>query len=626
MFEFDKYDPTRHHHRSLPDLPYRPFTAARRRAFLLWGEHCTECAAPDCFATCSLYDPRSDQRCRRFEYGAFRNSAFTSSSGPGAEIVFKRWGKLEARGNATMLRPRTVRNLERAATLLAPPLNAIGRVAARVTRDLRWSYLTHSLLERLNSQIQRRRRPGYDPDAFVIEIYNPGMNEVALHLAVAVDRTKLPPSLEPGQIPNPVFERLIVPSGYFRLDLPGSRFEALLSSDFPFGITITPGPVDGAHLVFLTLEFVQYEDAACEKPIVKDAPKAAKCVVFDLDNTLWEGVLLEGDVALRPGIEQTIRDLDQRGILISVASKNAADDAMKKLRAFGIEEFIVHPAIGWNSKSQSIADIARALNIGIDSIIFVDDNPFERDEVRQAFPAVETLSESELPYLLLHPRLRGDATAESRTRRHMYRQAAARTAVAESFGENYIEFLRSCETEVEIRPNSAEDADRIYELAQRTNQLNFSGRKYGWDELQPLLANPSLDRFVIKCADKYGSYGVVGFCLARRVHDVLRIDDLMLSCRVQGKFIEKALLHHLCMRPGWNVRRVQVAFKATERNAPARNVLRELGFEETDEGVLERDVAPDRFAVGDLIRIEGGYAPASPECSPKIPDSVSARS
>lgn len=188
----------------------------------------------------------------------------------------------------------------------------------------------------------------------------------------------------------------------------------------------------------------------------------------------------------------------------------------------------------------------------------------------------------------------------------MYRQASARQAAAAEFGSSYTEFLRSCEIKVEVRPDRPEDEERIAELVQRTNQLNFSGRKYKRAELDPILRDPHLERYVINCSDRYGSYGIVGFCLARRSSDSVHIDDLMLSCRVQGKLIEKALLHHLCSRPGWSARSVKINFRETDRNAPARAVLTELGFPPGADGTLRLAVDPGQFEP-DFISLVGAH-------------------
>lgn len=597
MFEFDKYDKKSGIPHASPEISYTPFEGGRTRAFLLWGEHCIECAAPDCFTSCDLYQPRSDRRCRRFTYGVYRNPAFSSAAGYGGEVVFKRWGKLEARGNATLLRPGVARVLEAGVALAAPLLNRVGGLVGRLSGDIRWSYITHSVLERLNGWLFRRR-PDMLPDAFVIEIYNPGQADVTLLFSMAVDRTKVAATGAGSDLPRPVLRKLVVPPGYFREDLPRSAFAEMITSNLPFNLAITPEAVEGAHLIFLSVDFVCFKDQARETipvTLTNRQQPGAKCVVFDLDDTLWRGILLEGDVELMPDVESMLRRLDERGILVSVASKNAHADAMERLRTFGIANYMLHPAIGWGAKSEGVRQIARDLDIGLDSLMFVDDSAFERDEVARALPEVEVLPAGSIADLLDHPRLQGSVTEESRSRRLMYHEAAIREAAAAEYGASYHDFLRSCDIRVDVRPDTPEDFERLAELVQRTNQLNFSGRKYRRDELETLMLDQTLERHVIDCADRYGSYGTIGLCLARRVDDGVRIEDLMLSCRVQGKFIEKALLHHLCTRPGWCASFVEIAFKPTERNAAARAVLSELGFPRDDKGFLRIEARPGQF-------------------------------
>jgi FkbH-like protein len=244
--------------------------------------------------------------------------------------------------------------------------------------------------------------------------------------------------------------------------------------------------------------------------------------------------------------------------------------------------------------------IAAALDIGIDSFIFVDDNPFERAEVEQVLPMVEVLPETAIPILLDHPRLQGAVTPESKARRQMYREAEARDVAAQSFGD-YAEFLKNCDIRVSIRPDRPADFDRIAELVQRTNQLNFSGRKYSRDEIAVILRDPAQARFVVDVTDKFGSYGTVGFCLAGWDGDTLTIEDFMLSCRVQGKFIEQALFWYLSEGAGRSpVDRVRVNFKRTDRNAAAFKVLTTLGFEPDGDG-FARNIAPGQFRVDFLI-------------------------
>lgn len=603
MFEFDKHD-LRQGPGARPSAAYTPFEGGRQRAFLLWGEHCTECAAPDCYASCNLYAPRPDGRCRRFEHGVYRNRNFPSAAGYGAEVVFRRWGKIEAQGNTALLPGRLVSAAEGAAGFAAPLADRLGSRARRVSGDQRWSWLSHSMLERLNRRLARRSGR---PDAFVAEIYNPGDAPVTLLLSMAVDRTRLPQPLPPSQLPRPLLRTLTIPPGYFREDIPAREFEQITASGLPFSIALTPGAEDGTHLVFLSLDLVKYQRTAdSPAPSAASARPAAKCVVFDLDNTLWDGILLEGSVQLRANIAETFRTLDERGILISVVSKNAPEDALAQLRRCGLEDYLLHPQIGWGPKSEGVRRVAQRLDIGIDTLIFVDDNPFERAEVAEVLPAVEVLPDTAMATLLDHPRLQGAVTDESRRRRYMYKEAGARAEAAAAYGDDYQAFLRECRIEVEIRPPLPEDRERVTELVQRTNQLNFSGRKYKAEEVEAILADPTREKYAVRCRDRYGDYGIVGFCLAVREGGGVRIQDLMLSCRVQGKFVEQALFAHLARRPGWSARFIEVNFVPTARNGAARAVLDALGFAASEQGLLRREIGADE-AAPDIVRVKGSW-------------------
>ena len=186
MFEFDKYEKALH--RDSPATPVTPFMPASDIAamsLLVWGEHCVECAAPSCFVSCDLYQPRPDQRCRRFAFGAYKNTAFPSSRGYGVEVVFKKWAKLEARGNTSMRRLDSVLRHERWIGAGARIANGVGRLANKLTGDIRWSYLTHALLERLIRRLHRSSKDDLSakPDVFLLEVYNPTAETARMQLS-----------------------------------------------------------------------------------------------------------------------------------------------------------------------------------------------------------------------------------------------------------------------------------------------------------------------------------------------------------------------------------------------------------------------------------------------------------
>ncbi|NNM77241.1 HAD-IIIC family phosphatase [Sphingomonas sp. ID1715] len=601
MFQFESLRPKR------PDiaadaLDSLPEPAAKAQALLAWTEHCVECAAPSCYATCDLYDPTPLGKCRRFDNGIL--AIARPGKPPLAEVRFKRWGKLEAQGNATPLPVERARTTERLIGWAAKPVHRLGLAVSKLTGDTRWATVGETLHKKLNDRLQRRGKDGPLPNAFIADIYNPAAKPVKLILTVNVDQARLTRAIPIEQQPRPFRSALDVQPGPNRFTLPTSEFQAILGSGLPFLLGLTVDGDETAHLAFGRLDLVWLPEApvaAAEAP-AKARPNA-KCVVFDLDNTLWKGVLLEGAVEIRQEVAELFRRLDERGILISISSKNAADDAFAQLKRFGLDDYLLHPQIGWDAKSEGLRKIAAALDIGIDTFIFVDDNPFERAEVSQTLPMVEVLPDTAISTLLDHPRLQGAVTPESKQRRQMYKEAAAREVAAQSF-DDFAAFLKSCDIRVTIRPDRPSDFDRIAELVQRTNQLNFSGRKYGRDEIAEILRDKDRERFVVEVSDKFGSYGTVGFCLANWSGDALVIEDFMLSCRVQGKFIEQALFWYLSEGAGHApVARVVVNFKRTDRNAAAHKVLTTLGFEPDGDG-FSRAIAPGQFKV-DFLAVNG---------------------
>src|SRR5262249_36757082 len=145
-----------------------------------------------------------------------------------------------------------------------------------------------------------------------------------------------------------------------------------------------------------------------------------------------------------------IRELDRRGILQSVASKNSATDVDAVLKRMGIEEYFLYPQVGWWPKSRSIAAIANALNIDKDTFVFVDDQPFEREEVLSAWPQVRAIDASDVSSMLDWPEFQVTVTEESRTRRLMYRQQQERDALAATFEGDYLGFLKSNQMQVRV--------------------------------------------------------------------------------------------------------------------------------------------------------------------------------
>ncbi len=342
-----------------------------------------------------------------------------------------------------------------------------------------------------------------------------------------------------------------------------------------------------------------------------------KCVVWDLDNTLWDGVLLEGDAGgLRPEIAAAIGALDARGILQSVASRNDPEAALAKLRDLGVEEMFVYPQIGWNPKSEAIAKIAKSLNFGIDALAFVDDQEFERSEVNHVHPAVWCLDPADVTAALeapdLNPRF---ITEESRQRRHLYRTQIARDTDEATFTGTSEEFLASLEMTFVIREASRDDLQRAEELTVRTNQLNSTGRTYSYDELDALRESDRHLVLVAELEDRFGTYGTIGLALVERGTPAWHLRLLLMSCRTMSRGVGTILLNHIMASARDAGATLRADFVETGRNRMMQITYAFAGFVEVSrEGthvMLESDLsnvqAPAPY-VNVLIR---GDAPAT---------------
>jgi FkbH-like protein len=296
--------------------------------------------------------------------------------------------------------------------------------------------------------------------------------------------------------------------------------------------------------------------------------KEIKCVVWDLDNTLWDGILLEGDdVRLKSGIKDVIKTLDQRGVLHSIASKNIYDDAMKKLREFKIDDLFLYPEISWNAKSQSIATIRENLNIGIDTFMFIDDEPYERDEVKSELPDITCVEAAQYLELPSFPRLNPKfITQDSEKRRLMYLQDQKRKQDEKIFKGIRKEFLASLDIHLIINEAVKEDLDRAEELTVRTNQLNATGKTYSYNELKMYMKSKSHRLVVCEMDDKYGSYGKIGLSLVEILKDYYHIKLLLMSCRVMSLGVGTVLLTHIMQEAKKEGKKVRADFKHTGRN------------------------------------------------------------
>jgi FkbH-like protein len=337
--------------------------------------------------------------------------------------------------------------------------------------------------------------------------------------------------------------------------------------------------------------------------------KVAKAVAVDLDNTLWGGVIGEDGInGIKLGdeypgasyreVQRALLDLRQRGILLALCSKNNLSDAMEVLERH--PEMLLRPEhfaairIDWNDKSANLREIAAELNIGIDALAFVDDNPVERQQVRGAVPEVTVIELPEGDPLQFARAIR-DApvferltlSAEDAQRGEMYRVQQQRQKLESAAGSRE-DFYRSLEQEAEIGRVTAATLARVAQLTQKTNQFNLTTRRYTEQEIEQMSDSADWRVYSIRVRDRFSDNGLVGVAALRRHEHAWEIDTLLLSCRVIGRTVETAFLAYLIdetVAAGASV--IEGWFLPTKKNAPASEFYSSHGFrlaEETGKG------------------------------------------
>jgi len=534
------------------------------RSVLPWSEHCTECAWPTCYSTCDLYTPREDGRCRRFADGMVRVNCPTAMNGYLLKIRFKRWAKLWTPGRLHLHSISKASRIERRD-------HRVGNVLYQISapQSVKKFLIKKRYVLKKRLAVQRRWKSA-EPTGFLLECFNPGNQVIDVSFSIRS-------SGAPGKIP---YQKLIpIKPGFQCVRVPASDISSVLDLDAPFSMELVPNDI--GREVTLYFGFMDFAMEA-ESPVEKSGN--IKCVVWDLDNTLWDGILVEQGVdglKLKPKITSVIKELDRRGIIQSVASKNHRDEAMAVLKSLQLDEYFLYPQISWAPKSDGIKTIARHLNIGIDAMLFVDDSEFELQQVQSACSGIRVLQSQHYSSLLTMPECQVPVTEESKSRRKMYKVEQARQTTAETFKDDYTAFLRHCSIQVTVQTLTAGNLERVHELTQRTNQMNFSGNRYDRDVLRQIIGSSSLDAYVISCEDRFGSYGIVGFSTVD--NRVPRLTDLMFSCRIQSKRVEHAFLLYVIRKyTALTGTDFYANYRKTARNSFSGQVFADLSMQEVE--------------------------------------------
>ena len=495
----------------------------RRRVVAdFWEEHCTECGEPACYRTCAKFSRAPNGRCRRFE-GGIRPAP---DAGPNAFAVkFLPWGKLELLFHGRMASVQACEDVRRWEARRMPFVRFLGRLTPSFVpparnpyglfRSWRWrKAVKMSACEGCPSRWDIHCTSDRAA-AYVCEIrHADGALAFARRLALVAGEN--------------VFSFAVPPVSA------GALFRIFPASDADAG----------AELVFRELSLWS--------PPPEDAPHApfVKCLAWDLDGTLWKGVLAEDGVeglVLRDEAIALVRALDARGIVNSICSKNDPAPVQEALARFGIADLFVFPQVGWGAKSASLRQLARDLNVGLDALALVDDASWERAEVHQNAPAVRTFDVADIGTLAAESCFNPPASAESASRRMRYQEEAARRGAEAGSGVDHVAFLKMSHIRLILGPVEGETAVRCRELVQRSNQLTLAARRYDEAAFANLLTSASCS--AVQCTDDYGDYGTVGFAAVARVDDgTAELREFVMSCRVAKKLCEQSVILFLAER------------------------------------------------------------------------------
>ncbi len=361
--------------------------------------------------------------------------------------------------------------------------------------------------------------------------------------------------------------------------------------------------------------------------IASQAGKAKKCLVLDLDNTLWGGVIgddgLEG-INMSPNdalgeayiaFQKYIKTLKERGVIVAVCSKNDEEIARTPFEQhpdmiLKIDDVACFMA-NWNDKASNLREIANRLNIGLDSLVFFDDNPAEREIIRQVLPEVEIVEVPEDPALFVRALERScsfewvQLSKEDMRRSDSYIMDKKRQELAVSCAD-YDSYLKSLEMKGEISLISSMESPRFTQLINKSNQFNLRTKRYTEAAVEQMREDPEeWFPLSISLADKFGSYGIISSIIIQKIEDIAFIDTWVMSCRVLKRRVENAALNAIgAAAKSWASEWMVGEYIPTKKNSLVKNLYLELGFERSNNGwfaLAHPDGIVYRLKVSDFV-------------------------
>lgn len=293
-----------------------------------------------------------------------------------------------------------------------------------------------------------------------------------------------------------------------------------------------------------------------------------KCVVWDLDGTIWDGVVLEGDhPTLRPRVPEALLELDRRGVIQSVASRNEPSHVTAWLRKLGIHDYFVFPQIHMGDKVSSLRLISEKTGVRMVEIALVDDDPLELAMVTSILSGVKVFAADEIDQLLSSPLLAAaHLTSESRDRRAMLQAEQRRDETRTAFRDP-VDFLHACGIGFLGRPAGANDVHRLVEMSERVNRMNTTGRPWTERELKEWLDQPGCFTLLGVVEDRFGSYGIVAAAQLRTEPAMDVVDAMWMSCRVGKRGIPQSFLTYMGrFAHSLGIRHLEIPYRPTGTN------------------------------------------------------------
>jgi len=282
----------------------------------------------------------------------------------------------------------------------------------------------------------------------------------------------------------------------------------------------------------------------------------------------------DGDkVKIKTDTINLIKSLDEKGIICSIASKNDYQTAWSKIEEFNLSNYFLFSKINWGLKSESIKNIAKDMNVNIDTLAFIDDSLFEREQVKSVLPQVRTYDVKNIIDLINLPEFDVPITSQSKSRKASYLQNIQREKEFKLSDDNFDNFLISCRMKMSIL-NSYDNFDRCHELVLRTNQFNISGNKYNKNDFKELLEKEK--SMCWKVEDRFGDYGIVGFLTFTENDKSILINNFVLSCRVAEKKVEESLFDWIQKKS--LKKDLNIKFIKTGKNNPIREKLETMNL------------------------------------------------